>query len=321
MSKSSSFSTTQVTESKMQKSTYIAWPELPYDEFKSTEHLLHMGTQAIGKLKLATPFEPHWANVALYVTSRGLTTGLIPYELGGFSVHIDLISHQIFCTTTWGHTGSFGIHSMSVAELTKNLFDTLHGIGVDVSVNQKPQEVPNPINFEKDIEQQIYNAQLANAWWRILMSTYLVMQRYHARFTGKTQPIGFMWGTFDLRDVCFCGIPVQVPKTGPMSGYLRRNAMDAAQIEIGWWSGNAAYPRPAYYSFTYPQPDGIELAKIAPTAAHWDKTMGEFILDYDAIRTAKNPEGDLMAFFESTYQAGSELGHWDKNLVGPGKPL
>ena len=292
MKKSPRTATSSVLKDNMQYDSYNAWPELPYAEFKSTSHLLHMAVQAIGKLKLATPFEPEWANVVFNVTSRGLTTGLIPYGLGAFSIDLDLISHHIFCTTSWGRTSGFVLHSMSVAELTKTLFDTLQNIGIDVTVNPKPQEIPDPINFTKDTVQRNYDAPLANSWWRILVSSYLVIQRYHARFTGKTQPIGLMWGTFDLRDVRFAVRQFKFPSPAQCSGYLRRNAMDAAQIEVGWWSGNEAYPRPAYYSFTYPQPEGIELelANITPAAAHWDKTLGEFVLDYDAVRTSTNPE-------------------------------
>lgn len=298
---------------------YEPWPELPYKEFASTGHLLHMCTQAMGKLKLLTPFEPQWANVALWITSHGLTTGPIPYESGTFTVEMDLITHQINCITSWGLSEGISLASMSVAELTKNLFDTLHSVGVNVMVNPKPQEIPNPIPFDQDTQPRSYNDQLANAWWRILVSTQVVMERYHARFNGKTPPIGFMWGTFDLRDARYNGVRVQ--PTGVNAGYLRRNAMDEAQVEAGWWSGSEAYPKPAYYSFTFPQPDHIENAKIKPAAARWEPKMGLFILDYDDVRKSKTPEQDLLAFFESTYQVGAELAGWNPNLVGSGMPV
>lgn len=208
---------------------------------------------------------------------------------------------------------------MSVAELTRTLLDRLSQMGIEVNINPKPQEIPNPILFHEDTQIRPYNALLANAWWRILVSTYKVMQRYHAKFLGKTPPIGLMWGTFDLRDACYNG--KRVVPTGPHTGYLRRNAMDEAQIEIGWWHGNPNYQRPAFYSFTYTQPEGIENAKINPSAARWEKSLGEFILDYDDVRHAKNPEADLLAFFESTYQAGAKLADWDSKLIGPGVPI
>ncbi len=297
---------------------YEPWPALPYEEFKPTLHLLHMGTQAIGKLKLIEPFEPHWANVALWLTSRGLTTGPISYRFGTFNVDMDFVEHQIICATSWGQMGKFKLAPMSVAELTRMLFKILHEVGVEITVNPMPMEIVDPIAFDRDITLQPYNALLANAWWHILLSTQRVLQRYHARFRGATPPIGFMWGTFDLRDARYRGI--SVPTTGPNADYIRRNAMDEAQVEAGWWCGNPVYPRPAFYSFTYPQPAGIERAKIKPSAACWNATLAEFILDYDDLRQSKDPDKDLLAFFESTYQAGTEKAGWDSKLIGTGEP-
>lgn len=298
---------------------YNPWPELPYEEFKSTSHLLHMCTQAVGKLKLATPFEPHWANVALWLTSNGLTSGVIPYGLASFSVNFDFIHHLLICQTSWGKTESIEINSTSVAKLTQQLFDTLHRLGINVKINPKPQEIANPIPFDQDIEERVYDAHLANAWWRALQSSYLVLERYHARFKGITPPIGLMWGTFDLRDARYRNIPVQTTKEN--QGYLRRNAMDVVQVEAGWWSGTDGYPRAAYYSFTFPQPENIENARIKPSRAHWNKSLNEFILDYDDVRQAKYPENDLLLFFESAYNAGAEAASWEPNLVGPGIPI
>ncbi|WP_419418417.1 DUF5996 family protein [Legionella sp. D16C41] len=298
---------------------YEPWPTLPYKDFASTSHLLHMGMQAIGKLKLVTPFEPQWANVAFSITSRGLTTGPIPYQTGIFTVDLDFIEHKVSCSTSWQTMGEFQLRAMSVAEFTHALFELLSQVGIAIPINLRPQEVVNPIPFDEDTQEQSYDSKLANAWWRILVSSYRVMQQYHARFNGKTPPIGFMWGTFDLRDARYQG--TMVPTTGINSGYIRRNAMNEAQVECGWWSGNENYPKPAYYSFIYPEPPGIEQSKIKPTAARWDNTMRLFILDYDDIRTSKTPETDLLMFLESTYQASSELAGWDKKLISLGQPI
>lgn len=305
--------------SQRNMASYEPWPNLPYEQFKSTQYLLHMLIQAIGKLKLTTPFEPHWANVALWLTSRGLTTGLIPYERGCFSIDIDLLDHQVICRTTWGESKNFEIKPSSVAKLTRTLFEILQGMSINITINLKPQEIENPVLFDEDTQQREYHSELANAWWRILISSYRVMEHYHARFTGSTPSIGLMWGTLDLRDARY--INKQVPTTGLNAGYIRRNAMDVAQVEVGWWSGNSQYPKPAYFSFIYPQPKDIETAKIKPAAAHWDKSLSEFILDYDDLRKAKNPENDLLAFFESTYQVEAEKAGWDSHLIGTGEPV
>lgn len=300
-------------------SFYEPWPVLPYEQFKSTQYLLHMLLQAIGKFKLHTPFEPHWSNVALWLTARGVTTGLIPYETACFSIGVDLIDHQVDCKTTWGTKESFKLESASVAELTDKLFKTLQNIGIELTINLKPQEIENPIPFNEDLQEREYNPELANAWWRILISSYRVMEKYHARFTGSTPAVGLMWGTLDLRDARY--INKQVPTKGPNAGYIRRNAMDVAQVEVGWWSGNSIYPKPAYFSFIYPQPKEIEMTKIKPATAHWDKSLSEFILDYDDVRQAKDPEKDLLMFFESTYQVEAEKAGWDEHLIGSGEPV
>lgn len=298
---------------------YDPWPALSYPEFKSTGYLLHMGVQAIGKLKLLTPFEPHWANVALWVTSRGLSSGLIPYKSASFSVEVDLIEHQIICYTSWGKSDHFALRSMSVTDLTKTLFSMLNNMGIETKINPIPQEIPNPISFDQDQEIRHYDPKLAYTWWKVLLSSTIVLQRYHARFKGISPKVGLMWGTFDLRDARYQNIPV--PTEGPNAGYLRRNAMDVAQVEAGWWAGNDAYPKSAYYSFTYPKPANIENAKIKPAAARWDNNLQEFILDYDDLRQSSNPEADLLAFFETTYQAGAYAAHWEEDLIGAGEPV
>jgi hypothetical protein len=300
-------------------SQHDPWPALPYDEFRSTQYLLHMTCQAIGKLKLTTPFEPHWANVALWLTSRGITTGPIQYREGIFSVDIDFINNEIICTSSWGKMSKMEMSSQSVAQLTSKLFDSLHNIGVEMTINLMPQEIQNPIAFDQDKEVRQYNVDLANRWWRILISSYNVLQRYHSHFRGITPSVGLMWGTFDLRDARYKGS--RISTEGINSGYIRRNAMDDAQVEAGWWSGNEQYPRAAYFSFLYPQPKDIERVKVKPAKAKWDNTMGEFILDYDDVRTAKDPAADLLAFFESTYQSESEKADWNPKWIAPGEPV
>jgi hypothetical protein len=277
-----------------------------------------MGLQAVGKLKLNEPFEPQWAEVPLWVTDRGLTTGAIPHKNGAYDVTVDLLSHTVGCSTSWDTSGSFPLGPMPVCEFVSHLLGILRDAGVEVTINMKPQEVANPIPFDQDTQPRPYNTDLVSAWWRILLSTQRVMQIFHGRFNGKTQPIGLMWGTLDIRDVRYNG---KAASPGEKADYIRRNAMNAELIEVGWWSGNAAYPKAAFYSFTHPQPKGIEQSKISPSAARWDPTMSEFLFDYDDLRRSSDPDGDLLAFFESTYKAGAEFAGWDSNLSGPGKPF
>jgi hypothetical protein len=303
----------------MNLAQYEAWPALPYSEFKSTQYLLHSVAQAMGKLKLTMPFDPHWSGVALWLTSQGLTTGPIPYLQGTFNINLDLIEHQIIFTSSWGENKKIQLDSMPVSQFIYLFQKALQELGIQVSINMMPQEIPNPIAFDKDTEMRLYKPDLAYAWLRILISSYRVMQTYHSHFYGISPPIGLMWGTLDLRDARYKGI--HVPTEGPNAGYIRRNAMDDAQVEVGWWSGNEQYPRPAYFSFIYPEPKDIDQAKIQPSKARWDNTLHEFILDYDDVRNAKNPEADLLAFFESTYLAEAEKATWKKELIVPGEPV
>ncbi len=298
---------------------YEPWPALTYQEFAPTAYLLHMSVQAIGKLKLRAPFQPHWDHVPLLVTASGLTSGPIPYNEGEFTIDLDFINHHLLCKTSWGQEHGFALAARSVAAFTSLLFTTLKSVGIEIIINTKPQEVANPIPFEQDTQPRPYDAVLVNAWWRILLSSRQVMERYHARFLGRTPEIGLMWGTFDLRDVRYNGHPIRVdPKA---MDYIGRNAMDAQMVEVGWWPGDESYPQAAYFSFTYPQPQGIEQAKIQPKSAGWNPEKKEFILNYADVRNSQNPESDLLAFFESSFQAGAERSKWDPQLIGSGKPV
>jgi Family of unknown function (DUF5996) len=293
------------------------WPSLSYPDFADTQYFLRMGLQAIGKLKLKEPFQPQWSGILLWLSARGLTTGPIHYVGGAYEVSVDLISHETVCSTSWGYSERFKLASMSVAEFVEHLLDILKKAGVDVSINLMPQEIASPIPFDQDKARRSYEPLMATNWWRILLSTRYAMQIFRGSFLGKTQPIGLMWGTLDIRDALYNGKPASA---GAKADYIRRNAMNAELIEMGWWAGSAAYPKPAFYSFTHPQPAGIEDARISPASARWDPAMGEFILDYDDLRQSKDPNGDLLSFFRSGFKAGAECAGWDPNLMGTGRP-
>lgn len=293
------------------------WPALSYPAFEPTRYLLHMVLQAIGKLKLAEPFQAQWAEVPLWLGARGLTTGPIPCAGGVYEVRADFISHEVQWLTSSGASGRLALGPTSVAAFVDTFLDQLRRAGPDASITLMPQEVPNPIAFDEDTQQRPYERDLVSAWWRILIGTQRVMQVFQGRFTGKTQPIGLMWGTFDIRVPFYNGKPAS---PAPNAGYIRRNSMNAQLMEMGWWPGDLSYSRPAFYSFTYPQPQGIENAKIGPNAARWDAGMGEFLLDYDDLRQSANADGDLLAFFETTYNAGATAAGWDSGLLGSGRP-
>lgn len=299
--------------------SYEPWPAFSAEEFSKTSHLLHMCIQIIGKLMLNQPFEPHWANLAMPLTSRGITTGIIPFQLGTFSIDIDFIDHVIVFTSSWGKEGKVKLASQSVAELKDKIFKTLLSLGVNIQINQKPQEVSNPIDFDQDTTPRVYDGKIVNAWWRIMLSTYRVLLKYHAKFYGITPKIGLFWGTLDLRDARYKGGHLSITKE--TSNFISRNAMDDYQFEVGWSSNNEKYLTPSFFAFTYPKPAGLEDAKVKPARAKWISAINEFILDYDDLRKSKDPEAELLLFFESTYEATANLAKWDPTLVVSGKPI
>lgn len=300
------------------KSSPDPWPALSSPAFAPTQRLLHMMLQAVGKLKLSEPFEAQWAQVPLQLYARGLTTGPIPYSGGVYEVRTDFMSHEVQWHTSSGASGQIPLGPTSVAKFVETFLDQLRNAGVETSITLMPQEVSDPIPFDEDTEARPYDRALVNAWWRILLRTQRVMRIFQGRFTGKTQPIGMMWGTLDIRAVLYSGKPAS---PGTNTDFIRRNAMNAELIEMGWWSGDAAYAKPAFYAFTYPQPQGIERAKVLPAAARWETGMGEFLLDYDDLRRSGNPDRDLLAFLESTYEAGATAAGWDFALLGSGRPV
>lgn len=282
-----------------------AWPELPYEAFAATARLLHMGLQTVGKLTLLKPSEPQWANVALLPTSRGLTTGPIPWHDQVFTVDVDFVAHALEVSASSGRRAGFALGPMSVADWLASLYAVLDAVGVEHRISLLPQEVPDPIPFDQDTELRPYDKPLVLTWWRALMSSYRVLQVHHGRFTGRTPPIGLLWGTFDVRDARYGGVPIATGGANatrdPGSGTTEWEA------QVGWWPGSEAYPRPAYFAFTNPAPDGYERAAVRPSAARWDQALGEFVLDYDDVRTADDPEADLLAFCESTYETGASV--------------
>lgn len=301
----------------MGKSSIDRWPAFSYSAFEPTRYLLHMMLQAVGKLKLAEPFQAQWAEVPLWLNARGLSTGPIPYAVGVYEVRVDFVSQEILWFTDSGASGHFPLGPTSVAAFVDVLLAGLRSTGINPSITLMPREVPNPLPFDQDEEQRPYDRDLVTTWWRVLLSTQRVLHAFQGRFTGKTQPVGLMWGTLDIRLPLYNG---KSASPGSNTGFVRRNAMNAELVEMGWWSGDPSYPQPAFYSFTFPQPKGIESAEVGTGAARWDAGMGEFLLDYDDLRRSADPDRDLLAFLETTYRAGAIAAGWDPGLLGSGQP-
>lgn len=288
------------------------WPELPYGAWKDTLDTLHMNLQIVGKVRLAlTPFEPQWANVPLYLTARGLTT--MPMECGDlvFEIDVDLVDHQVVITTQ-GETRRVALSARPVADFYADFMTELSGLGISADFKPVPDEVPDPIPFAEDTVHKSYEPEWANRFFRVLSRADLVLREHRSRFRGRTGPSHFFWGTFDLANSRFSGRTASPP---PGSGLIQRLGADAEQICAGFWPGSVHYPHPAFYSYTYPKPAGIENQVIEPSTAGWNADLGEFALPYEAVRKSASPRDAILRFFESTYAAGARLSDWDPSLV------
>lgn len=287
------------------------WPVLPYERMRATLDTLHLYLQIVGKLKLRTPFQPEWANVALELGPRGLGTGAIPSGQDHFSIDFDFVGHVVAVAHGDGRTVTFPLRHRAVADFLAILQRVLRELDIDPSLNLMPQEVPGPVAFDQDHVHATYEPELANAWWRAMSSVSRPLSVFQGRFRGRTAPLGFMWGTFDQRVVRFDGRPADLE---PWKGLIRRAAMDASQYEVGFWHGQDAHPRAALYAFTYPQPRGIESAGVGPVGARWDAVLGEHLLDWDVVRTSPDPAEAVLEFAQSTYDAGSRAAGWPPEL-------
>ena len=285
-----------------------AWPELPYDVWKDTLATLHMKVQIVGKLRLAlSPPEPEWAHVALYLTARGLTTG--PMSSGGsiFEVDVDLVAHEVLITTATGATRRVALSARPVAVFYAEFMTVLESLGIRVTLHAVPDEVSDPIPFAEDTVHSAYDAEWATRFLHVLAQADLVLKEHRARFRGRTSPVHFFWGSFDLALTRYSGRRAEPP---PGAGLIARKSEDAEQICVGFWPGSAAFPNPAFYSYTYPKPDGIEEAE-----AGWNPSLGEFAILYEDVRKAASPRDVVLRFCESTYAAGARLRGWDPSLV------
>jgi hypothetical protein len=288
------------------------WPDLPYEWWRSTRDTLHLYMQVVGKLRLAlSPFEPQWANVPLYLTARGLTTSPVPFGSGTFDAELDFFDHVLVLRASDGGLAGVPLRG-PVAEFYRAVVEALGGLGVAATVSELPSEVPDPIRFPLDQVHHTYEAADAHRFWQVLARVDVVMKRHRARFRGKTSPVHFFWGSFDLANTCFSGRPASPP---PDADTILRYSDDAELICAGFWPGDARMPFPAFFGYGYPRPEGIELAQPRPDAARWVEDAGLFVLPYDAVRAAPDPAEAIMEFLTSTYDAcASRLG-WSPDLV------
>ena len=296
-----------------QSSTLERWPELPFAAWKETCETLHMWTQIVGKIRLAcSPYVNHWWQVPLYVTARGLTTSPMLYQKGIFEMTFDFIDHLLLIQTSEDHFKVVPLFARSVAEFYQELFSVLQALGIHVQINTLPQEVKNPIRFPEDTVHASYDPIFVNRFWHILVQIDTVLMRYRSFFIGKSSPIHFFWGSFDLALTFFSGRPA--PER-PGADKITREAYSHEVISAGFWPGNADFPQAAFYSYTVPIPAGLAAEPIRPSSAYYNAELGEFLLTYDDVRHADAPEEILLDFYRSTYEAGARAAGWDRQAL------
>jgi hypothetical protein len=296
------------------------WPELPYAAWKDTRDTLHLWTQVVGKVRLAlAPWLNHSWHVALYVTARGLTTSPIPWKTGSFQIDFDFIDHVLWVRTSDGHFRQVVLKPTPVAEFYEDLMIALRELGIVVRISTMPCEIPNCIAFDQDTVHHAYDPAYARAFWRVLASTHDVFSRFRTGFLGKASPVHFFWGSFDLAVTRFSGrgAPRHPGGVPHLPDSVAQEAYSHEVSSAGFWPGGGGAPveYAAFYSYAYPAPAGFSDAKVSPAAALWSNDMSEFLLPYDAVRKASDPDGELMAFLMSTYDAAASLGKWDRKAL------
>lgn len=286
------------------------WPELPYEAWKDTRDTLHLWTQIVGKVKLELcPFLNQWWEIAFHLTARGLNTGPIPWRGESFEIDFDFIDHHLSIRMSDGHVEEIPLEPRTVADFYSLFMHTLTSLGIDVAISTLPVEMQNDIPFDQDTTHASYDKDFVYRWWRVMLATGRVMEQFRTPFHGKSSPVHFFWGGFDLDATRFNGKPATPPSYG---GRIMKFGENEENFAIGFWPGTEQFPHAAFYTYMSPTPSNIEKAQIQPDIAHFDTTLSEFVLLYDDMRRTSSPEETLGTFFQSTYEACALLAGWDR---------
>ena len=304
----------------------INWPALSYPAWRDTATTLHLWTQIVGKVRLAlTPWVNHGWQVPLYVTARGLGTSPIPSRGEIFEMEFDFVGHRLIVRASWGAERTISLEPQAVGDFYRRVSDLLDDMGIVVRIGEMPNEIANPVPFSRDRVHASYDPSAAHAFWRALVQVDRLFKLFRSGFLGKASPVHFFWGSFDLAVTRFSGRPAPLHPGGVPSlpDAVAREAYSHEVSSAGFWPGNDAFPRAAFYSYAYPEPEGFRGARM-PSGAHFEESLGEFILPYDAVRTAADPDALLLDFLSSTYAAAADAGRWDRTalecaLGAPGK--
>jgi hypothetical protein len=294
------------------------WPDLPLAAWNETCDTLQLWTQIAGKVRLKlTPLINHWWNVTFRVSSRGLVAPANCYRDRSFDIIFDLVDHQLRIATSDGGVESFALKPMAVADFYAAFMERLHRLGIDAQIWTTPSEIENAVPFEQDRAHAQYDPEYAARFRQALVQSARVMTEFRARFIGKVSPVHFFWGSFDLAVTRFSGRTAPPPKgvTPNVAPWVMAEAYSHEVSSCGFWPGNGGFGYPAYYVYAYPEPAGYGDTRLATAAASYNKDLGQFILPYDAVRQARDPDALLLGFLQETYAAAADLAKWDRKAL------
>jgi hypothetical protein len=299
------------------------WPALPYEAWSATCDTLHAHTQVLGKLAVVlAPPEPQLQHTALRQTARGWETAPLPAPdgSGALVVALDLRTHEVIAEHNDGRVTRVALTpDRPVGEVTRQVLAAVGALGGPVEIDPKPQETPWTTPLDEDDEHATYDPAQATAFFAAATRAALVLAAFRAPYRGRSTPVNAWWGSLDLGVSLFSGQPADPPR----EDFITRNAMDAQEVAVGWWPGSPAYPRAAFYAYAHPAPDGFANASLSPEAARWDAALGEYVLDWDDIRSGPDPHGAALAFARSAFLHACLVCGWDPALPASveGRPL
>jgi hypothetical protein len=294
------------------------WPELPFDAWSDTLATLHMWLQIVGKIRLVrTPWLNHSWHTALYVTPRGLSTTAIPSGNRTFEIEFNFLVHQLDIHASDGRRARVALRPQTVAAFYGLTMEALRSLDIDVRINTRPCELPDPIPFDRDDVHRSYEAEHAERFWRALVQVDRVLKIFRARFIGKSSPVHFFWGAADLAVTRFSGrtAPEHPGGIPNLADWVTREAYSHEVSSCGFWPGGGAIPYPAFYAYAYPEPAGFSKARIAPGSAFYSQDFHEFVLPYDRVAQSASPDETLLEFLQTTYEAAADLAKWDRGAL------
>jgi hypothetical protein len=294
------------------------WPDLPLTAWSDTCGTLQLWTQIVGKVRIAlTPLVNHWWNSSFYVTGRGLAAPAMPFSEGMVDITFDFASHQLVIETSGGRSDSFALKPMPVCDFYSETMERLHRLGVDVQIRTMPCEIEHAVPFDRDRVHAQYDPVYVRRFWHALVEINRVMNVFRARFLGKASPVHFFWGSFDLAVTRFSGRTAPPPKghTAYVADWIMAEAYSHECSSCGFWPGNGGFGYPAFYVYAYPEPAGYGETRLTTTDASYNTELGQFILPYDALRQARNPDALLLGFLQETYAPAADLAKWDRKAL------